>query len=221
MNNKPALLRYRFLAFILDGAILNIPSFFLLAYIGTSTSLAQLGYRLMIYIVIFTLPVIWWVLFYDVYCTTRFGGTPGKLITGLRITDMEGYNLSVKKSLFRYTIGYAFSFLLFAAGFWAIIKDPLKQGWHDKATGSKVIMVANRWLPSLILIILFYSLHAFLLVTAITNAFTGPLKTEVLQILQENRTKQTIQKKAIQLDPKKPLYLKNLEQMQQKIGSGA
>ncbi len=102
--------------------------------------------------------------------TSFWGGSLGKLIAGLYVIDANGQKLSLFKTFFRYLVGYKAAALLFGLGFFWIIKDRQKQGWHDQLTGSYVVYQRkNRfWLLLLSLIlILFFN---FLLLLKITNA---------------------------------------------------
>jgi hypothetical protein len=75
----------------------------------------------------------------------RYGQTLGKLIFGLRVTDYE-YN---KPSYFQATIrwlGYFLSAFPFLSGFFWIIWDQSKQGWHDKI--AKTYVVHTKALPA-------------------------------------------------------------------------
>lgn len=77
------------------------------------------------------------------WLTYKYGGTPGKLIGGMEVVDENGKHLTFGKSLFRHYIGYAVSLLFFGLGFFWVIKDPKKQGWHDQMTGSYVVRKRN------------------------------------------------------------------------------
>lgn len=180
-NYKPAGFSVRFLASIVDSLILFLPhNLFWLYIVSTSTSLGMFTYYLVLYLVLFALP---WILLvsmlYVPWFTSKFGGNIGKLLTGLRVTNENGNLLTFRRSLFRSLIGYLFSGLLFGLGFFAIIKDKEKLGWHDKATGSKVVVLKNLWPLSLAILVAVIAINSFILAATFNSYKTGPLKPEV------------------------------------------
>lgn len=64
--------------------------------------------------------------------------TPGKLLLGLRITDMDGNKLSWKKAAIRF-LAYVPGMMVFFAGFISVAFDERKQGWHDKIAKTFVV----------------------------------------------------------------------------------
>ena len=51
-------------------------------------------------------------LFYDVYLVRRFGGTPGKLLMGIRIRKLDGEPVGYREALIRYSPGLVFGLLM-------------------------------------------------------------------------------------------------------------
>lgn len=130
----------RYLAHIIDIFVLLIPALlFLLLVDLSSKGLRDLIVVSIWFFIVFILLSNFIVIFYYTYFTAKFGGSIGKLLFGLRVVNQNGKNLSFSKSLFRHTIGYWLSGMLFGLGFFAIIKNKNKQGWHDQMTGSYVI----------------------------------------------------------------------------------
>jgi uncharacterized RDD family membrane protein YckC len=65
--------------------------------------------------------------------------TPGKMICGIVIVDADtGDSPKVLQCVLRY-IGYYVSALIFLLGFFWVIWDKSKQGWHDKIASTVVI----------------------------------------------------------------------------------
>ena len=65
--------------------------------------------------------------------------TPGKMICGIKIVDeATGSNPKVGQSILRY-VGYYVSAIVLLLGFFWVIWDSKKQGWHDKIAGTVVI----------------------------------------------------------------------------------
>lgn len=69
----------------------------------------------------------------------KFGGTVGKLLTGIEIVDGDDKYISFWRAVFRQTIGYTVSGLLFWLGFIWIFVDRDRQGWHDMMAGTFVV----------------------------------------------------------------------------------
>lgn len=90
---------------------------------------------------------------------SQFGGSPGKLLSGLRLVDPKGNYLSFKLALFRNYIARTVAGLIFGAGYIWILRDGRRQGWHDMASGTYVL-VKNKYgylsgILSLLLLIIF------------------------------------------------------------------
>ena len=70
----------------------------------------------------------------------KFLGTPGKLIMKCNIVDARtGGAIGVGQGIIRY-IGYIISLIPLCLGFFWIIWDKKKQGFHDKMAGTVVIV---------------------------------------------------------------------------------
>lgn len=180
INPKSAGFILRFLASLVESALWFLPhSLFWLFIVNGSSDLTQFAHNIALYLILVFLPIITLAMFYVPFSTTYLGGNIGKLITGLRVINIGGGNLSLRRSLFRHTIGYQFSGLLFGLGFFAIIKDKEKLGWHDKATGSRVVTVQNLWPLALLLLVGLIATNYFILAATVNNYKSGPLKPEV------------------------------------------
>jgi uncharacterized RDD family membrane protein YckC len=66
------------------------------------------------------------------------GYTPGKYLVGLKIIRLNGTRLSFWKCILR-VLSYYISAILFFMGFFWIIFDQKRQGFHDKIAGTIVI----------------------------------------------------------------------------------
>ncbi len=173
-SNKNAGFILRVLAGFAEGQIFLLPSILLLSYALGSTSIPELGARftlLIVWIAILT-PVMF---FYGAATTYWWGGTIGKLLTGLRVTDEGGKPMNFKRLFFRHTIGYQFSGLLFGLGFLSIIKDQNKQSWHDKTVGSQVLVVKNLWPVALVVFTVLIILNSFIGVSSMSKFFNSDL----------------------------------------------
>lgn len=75
---------------------------------------------------------------YYIFFWTLIGQTPGKMLLGLRIVSLDGSGLTFWQALRRY-IGYFLSALALYAGYWWVLLDNRRQGWHDKLAGTIVV----------------------------------------------------------------------------------
>lgn len=69
----------------------------------------------------------------------RSGQTVGKLLLGQRVVRADFSPLGYGRAFLRYTVGYFVSGVVFGFGFFAILFNKRKQGWHDRIAGSVVI----------------------------------------------------------------------------------
>ncbi len=153
-NNRPVYTEHsrsagfwsRSLASLIDTAIFLLVFLFIVYKIlSSSHSLSDLATIFVTSLALVILPLSIYNIFHRSIFTHLFGGTPGKLITGLAVTATDGSKLPFKKILFRQIIGYQLSTVAFGLGFMSILKDPENRAWHDKAVGSKVITRAMLW----------------------------------------------------------------------------
>jgi uncharacterized RDD family membrane protein YckC len=80
---------------------------------------------------------------YNVVCWTRFLGTPGKLLMECQVVDADSAKaLTLQQASLRFG-GYFVSALSLFVGFFWILWDGRKQGFHDKIAGSVVLYNAR------------------------------------------------------------------------------
>src|ERR1700759_5394660 len=58
------------------------------------------------------IPSLIFSLFYYVYLVRRFGGTPGKLLAGIRIRKLNGDNVGYRQAFLRFLPDFTFSILI-------------------------------------------------------------------------------------------------------------
>lgn len=129
----------RLFANLIDQLIGAAIFFLLTLPIFTQTSLNSILNLTLSLVILLTyigviLPIIY------CYLISKFGGTPGKMLFGLKITNEKGGLISFKKAIFRTYIGHFTSFLFFGLGYFWIFKDKKRRGFHDLVTGSIVII---------------------------------------------------------------------------------
>jgi uncharacterized RDD family membrane protein YckC len=78
---------------------------------------------------------------YFVYFWTSSGQTIGKMVMGLKVVSAEsGDLLDPGTAVLRY-VGYIVSSIPIYLGFFWVLWDPNKEGWHDKIAKTRVIKV--------------------------------------------------------------------------------
>lgn len=81
----------------------------------------------------------------SIFFWVRFRGTPGKLLLDCQVADANtGDNLTIGRSVIRY-VCYLVSLLPLGLGFWWILWDKRRQGFHDKLAGSVVLFSEEEW----------------------------------------------------------------------------
>jgi uncharacterized RDD family membrane protein YckC len=78
------------------------------------------------------------VILYFLFFLSFSGHTPGKALMGLRVVPMHGGKMSFIRSSLRF-VAYAVSIIPLFLGFFWIIFDDRRQGWHDKIANTCVI----------------------------------------------------------------------------------
>lgn len=210
MTNAPkASFWYRLLATYLDLALIATLNMLFLQYAASQRTLPQAISALMLYALFLLVNPL--MVFQSAILTYYFGGNVGKLLVGLRVTDEHGKRLSFKRVFFRQTLGYQFSGLLFGLGFFSILKDPHRQGWHDKAVGSVVVITRPLWLVGIILSVIFTVASISLFAYSVRAIVTGPLQNEAQQLfirsmikMQPEKMQKTTQPN-YQMAPEEPL----------------
>ena len=76
---------------------------------------------------------------YSVLAIGLYGKTLGKATFGLRVVNYENVNPGIPKAILREVVGKFISSLVLNLGFFWIIWDKNKQGWHDKMAKTYVL----------------------------------------------------------------------------------
>jgi uncharacterized RDD family membrane protein YckC len=179
MTEKNAGFLVRLLAELIDILIFWMAINIAIYSLSGAKTLAEFVSGFAVYWAAIGLPLAILSVTYKPYFTHNFGGNIGKLLTGLRVTNLEGKYLTFKQALFRYTIAYIFSLTLFGLGFWSIIKDKEKRAFHDKAVGSKVVVARNIWPMGLLILGLLIFTHAFILTQSLNKFSHSTLRSEL------------------------------------------
>ncbi len=150
---RPAGFFSRFEAFVIDLVILSIIQLVASAFIQTilrffkltglvgriQTLLDNTTLDIAIGSAIFALFVIGYYSFF----WSLVGYTPGKALLGLKVVRKNGAKLSFFRSLLRF-FAYWISLIPLCLGFFWILWDRNRQGWHDKIAGTQVVYIPKR-----------------------------------------------------------------------------
>ncbi len=186
MTKQPAGFWLRSLAAITDQLIMLIPHTFIWSILLASKDVSVLIHNLLIYIAVLIFPA--WHILYSTILTYYFGGTFGKLLFGLTVVDHQNKSLSFKKLLFRHSIGYQFSAVIFGLGYLAILKHPQRLAWHDQIVESKVIRSNYPGLLAIVGIILILIINGYFITQAVNNfAVNASLKFDLYHYYEDYR----------------------------------
>ncbi len=168
MNNiaKPY---HRFISYLIDFSIFNLPFILLVHWISSSSELNTLLDRVVnLLIILLFLSII--LPFIKSFMVSSYGGTFGKLLTGTTIVDTEDNKLSFWKAYFRNHIGYMISSMLIWLGFIWIFVSKENRAWHDMIAGTYVKIVNKSMvLAGLVVAIIIITLNIYLVKNSISN----------------------------------------------------
>lgn len=175
-NLNYATFKLRLVAALIDAVLWFLFASLLFYYVMSRPSLSAIAPAALLSLIILLNPV---VIFLPALCTWYFGGSFGKLFTGLRVTGENNKPLSFWRLMFRQTAGYMFSGTFFGLGFLSVIKDEKKQAWHDKAVGSYVTAKGNLFVIGLMLLILLFFMTIGVVKQSVKVFNKGPVMKEI------------------------------------------
>jgi len=131
----------RFVAYLLDGIVLYL-AFSILVFVATGDLFYQskidptaLGRD---YWLLASSNLILNLLYYVGFESSKFQASPGKMVLGLKVIDIEGQRLTPLRALGRY-LGKFLSALILLIGYLMAAFDSRKQALHDKLANTFVI----------------------------------------------------------------------------------
>ncbi len=128
----------RFFALIFDDLLIaSIPFVLLLLIINGSESNSPTPYLWVAWELFFVQWIIG--LLYKVVTYAKYGASLGKILGGLEIVKEDGSPRTYRDGLFRFTVGYLVSGVIWWWGFFWVIKDPKRQGFHDHVAETFVV----------------------------------------------------------------------------------
>lgn len=133
----------RIIATLIDKAIFILPILLFTNSVSNSNDLFVFLNKITLILCFVYYPVI--LALVNTFIISYFGGTIGKILTGTRIVDSTGNNLTFWKAFLRNHVGYMISGLLFWIGFIWIFVDKERRSWHDMIAGSYVVL-KNSWM---------------------------------------------------------------------------
>lgn len=124
---------------------------------------------------------------YAIYFYEKFGGNIGKLLSGLKVVNMEsGANLDKKTAMYRIIVGYAFSAGFFGLGFFRIIKNPDNLGWHDELFNTKVVKTSSI-IPGIVAFVISAALLAVLSAAIFSNFASSRTINNIMELDEATR----------------------------------
>jgi uncharacterized RDD family membrane protein YckC len=141
----------RFLAMIIDGLIVGIPTGLIAFFtiVPTILTIVQTGDDEMMASAAMSMVFSWiWVAmfillirlaYWTLFECSKFQATPGKMALGIIVTDMEGRRITLARSLGR-NLGKVLSHLVLNIGFIMAGLSQKKQGLHDMLADCLVVM---------------------------------------------------------------------------------
>lgn len=158
----------RILAAVLEMGIWITPSMIFVYYVSLAGDLTSLLNGLLA-LIIFNTTLNFFVSILNIYLMAKFGGTLGKILSGIEVAREDGKYLSFFMAFFRNYVGYTVSGLMFFLGFfWALI-DEKKQGWHDMMAESYVYRKKPLTTLSVFLLFILIFINAYLGVRTVGN----------------------------------------------------
>jgi uncharacterized RDD family membrane protein YckC len=136
----------RAVAKLLDGLIIGIPGVLLIIgvivgtipLIGRNKGPSELGALLMIGgIAVIAFAMV----FFQIWCLPKYGGTPGKRIMGLRVVTSDGGRISWGRAIGRVAGEWVNGMIPFWIGYIIAAFDPERRTVHDHIAGTRVIKV--------------------------------------------------------------------------------
>jgi uncharacterized RDD family membrane protein YckC len=118
-------------------AILIIPMMLLASASGDLEAAASSAFMFTTCLAEVGVLIVTW-LYYAGFESSRFMGTPGKLICGIRVTDLDGNGISFGKATKRFVLKILLNLFVYIGYLYILVSDK-KQGLYDVVAGTIVI----------------------------------------------------------------------------------
>jgi uncharacterized RDD family membrane protein YckC len=127
-------------ALLLDGLIMS-PVWILIAIINSQSMNMQY------YTLILNLLFVFW---YMVYLPKTYGGTPGKLVAGLKIIKTDGSDIGWNEAFLRYSISLGFAIIMAPATIFSLMQADAEtynaMGWLQQNTYLQSFVPFYQWI---------------------------------------------------------------------------
>jgi len=200
-SNTPATVKYasvgrRFLAFVIDNAIISITLYFVLYRILGIDFLQLVFAEHSVFVkkisdITFPSNILFYVtlfIYQFIFLVYSSGATIGQKLLHVRVIKANGHPISLLTIVIRYVIGFISGIVLSLGYAWAIF-DPKKQTWHDKAAGT--IVVESDAKPNVLMVILTFLLALFVQISLFSVSFYKSFVYTINQINAEKKSEQT------------------------------
>lgn len=139
MKNNTASVWQRILSHFIDLFIAFLLPLYFLNLISNTTDVQMFldSFSIGVIFVFFAYPVIYAA--FISFMISNFGGTLGKLLTGTKIVNSNGENISFWRAFFRNHIGYMISGVFLWLGFIWVFIDKERRAWHDQIADTFVV----------------------------------------------------------------------------------
>ncbi len=127
---------WRFLARFVDGIIISVAFYFMsliISVVGGSMAESEIGIMILGLVFLVAMVSCGW-LYHSLMETSTYQGSVGKIICGIKVTDMNGQRISFGRATGRY-FGKILSSLLLCIGYLMCIWTEQKQCLHDRMSG--------------------------------------------------------------------------------------
>jgi uncharacterized RDD family membrane protein YckC len=136
----------RALAKFLDGLIIGLPAilliFFVFAVALPPFAKNRANENLVVLVVVGTIGVVAFAMvFFQIWCLPKYGGTPGKRILGLRVVTADGGDISWGRAIGRFFGEWVSGMIPLWIGYLIAGFDPERRTVHDHIAGTRVIKV--------------------------------------------------------------------------------
>lgn len=136
---------HRLIAYLVDILFVIGIQFSIIYLLFQTNSPVDLFNNMLIFLVfsLFSYPILFFLIGWMI---EKFGGSLGKLLTGIEIVNEHKKYIPFWQALFRQLVGYAVSGILFYLGFVWVFIDKQRQGWHDMMAGTFVVVKKPSWI---------------------------------------------------------------------------
>lgn len=165
---------HRLIAHFIDALLISLLILFILYGVVSSPDIPGildniLGLIIFIVFGFTSLSIIY------IYLTSRFGGSPGKIITGIAVVNPQQKNISFWRAFFRNYIGYVVSGIFLFLGYVWILINSERRSWHDQIADTYVIIKRKSGLGVGLLVLVILLVANFSLAVTVVSLFSRQL----------------------------------------------